>query len=1511
MKQNIQSSQKIHRSTLDQLVLVNWRGVFYQEYDLDTLITSLTGLNGAGKTTVMAGAYVAMLPDQSLLDFRQGQSSAGNSKKGGLWGRFGDGSVSYSAISYVDATGMRIIAGVQVRKKAEPDFELIPFVIESLPIDAIISELFLDDFDGTTILVDSDQNSGMKSLDKKLKPVGAKLRTFKGRIGEYMGCLFEHHITPLRFAKSNERRKFNKLLQTSLFGGLSSEIQQSLKDYLLDKDQTISSQVQRAESNLDACRKTKSALQRTANQREFIQSVFEESANLTALYLSELFVGKKEAFDKALQARRAWLENKQQQQLLEAKLVASQKQNEKIKEELNLYGEALEEATKNKESLKELERLYTNSKLLQERISEQKVLTKTSESSFIKIQLSLESAKKRDSEIERQYDELLTQFLNHDQAIEVEARKASLYKAAIKAKTEVEQLLDTSIDPAQFPTLLSKSESCIQELRSNIAALDRKVALQEANSKNKETALIWLERILSHSQFSFLNPEKPQTNLPEVTSKILSHWHEQESSLKQLSAIHRQAEQLAEGKRRRSDLLRFIKYELEQDCLCSEEFHNSFHKTQQDISELQSHIDQSKEDLGDLKEDLEDQKHHISQIEARVPHHQRALFLLDKVKNAGFQSPKSENELVKLRSDVRSRKLATEQSKLKYLAKREATHQTIEDLQQCRVFKDERLVELAASIGGDLVADIFESVSIQEAGETEAKLGFLRDAIHVSDPETALQELLAIEDRPDHVYLTNARKVIFDGEFERHQDSVISRNNSFIRVSKHPQHPVIGSDAREKELERLEKARDRLDKKILEVEMEIRQFEEAESHAIELSHIAGYLFEEKDIELAKEEAEESLKTTRNRKSELESTIAGLEESLQRNSKLLSNMRDQIPYANLLDDNSLEDDFRSTQDKLSKLESFGEAMAEIAPWIKELERSASSLLDVEEDDFKSHLTEAEKRITHESDLLGLLKKAHELSDYLQYQESAARISENQNFAPELLVEREKLEQRKQAAREVLREEQESFNSQQADYLSHKSQLDRLEEEYDFEKKKMEGLGGSKRLADIVTTDKQIASLKEKTASKEQLKNDTYVTFRELEGDLEKNYQLEKKLLSSYRKNRSTWKPFHDYANMAKLSSAYKSKRIQDLITKFSLLKTNQRTAKANTAALTLNTLLQKEKGAFLSAKSCLASILDPDVSNVYLQACKAYEDIFDELSTHLPRDIVQSEDPMNALNEMVYYCDKLQIQLSQQERSLATSTFDVGQAIDQKIRKEFRNISKLNEGLDQVKFGSIRAIRIRYGKKAGMDEILKALKAEGDNQQRLFEETSEHSFADILEMIYQQKIGKKFSGDSLLDYRYYMELTVQVRRVGSEQWESVDANRLSTGESIGVGISVLIMVLQSWEQQTYRLLGIPRKSCRFLFLDEASRLDSSSINTLGVLCDQMQLQLLIAAPSADKAIVGTTYCLNRVVDGEGREQVIVRGVRGFQHRYEDSPESLKPEIEAIPVEILPPEQPQLF
>jgi chromosome partition protein MukB len=91
------------------------------------------------------------------------------------------------------------------------------------------------------------------------------------------------------------------------------------------------------------------------------------------------------------------------------------------------------------------------------------------------------------------------------------------------------------------------------------------------------------------------------------------------------------------------------------------------------------------------------------------------------------------------------------------------------------------------------------------------------------------------------------------------------------------------------------------------------------------------------------------------------------------------------------------------------------------------------------------------------------------------------------------------------------------------------------------------------------------------------------------------------------------------------------------------------------------------------------------------------------------------------------------------------------------------------------------------------------------------------------------------------------------------------------------MSILVMVVQSWEDEARRLRGKDISPCRLLFLDEAARLDARSIATLFELCERLEMQLIIAAPENISPEKGTTYKLVRKVFQNTNVHVV--GLRG--------------------------------
>ena len=93
---------------------------------------------------------------------------------------------------------------------------------------------------------------------------------------------------------------------------------------------------------------------------------------------------------------------------------------------------------------------------------------------------------------------------------------------------------------------------------------------------------------------------------------------------------------------------------------------------------------------------------------------------------------------------------------------------------------------------------------------------------------------------------------------------------------------------------------------------------------------------------------------------------------------------------------------------------------------------------------------------------------------------------------------------------------------------------------------------------------------------------------------------------------------------------------------------------------------------------------------------------------------------------------------------------------------------------------------------------------------------------------------------------------------------------------------MMVVLTAWERDANLLR--PRRSqgtLRLLFLDEANRLSQDNLGVLFDLCQNLDLQLMIAAPEVAKSEGNTTYRLVRRVNDSGREEVIVTGRRVVQ------------------------------
>lgn len=278
-------------------------------------------------------------------------------------------------------------------------------------------------------------------------------------------------------------------------------------------------------------------------------------------------------------------------------------------------------------------------------------------------------------------------------------------------------------------------------------------------------------------------------------------------------------------------------------------------------------------------------------------------------------------------------------------------------------------------------------------------------------------------------------------------------------------------------------------------------------------------------------------------------------------------------------------------------------------------------------------------------------------------------------------------------------------------------------------------------------------------------------------------------------------------------------------------------------------------------------------------------VYQHLRERIRQDIIRTDDPLEAIEQMEIELSRLTEELTAREQKLAISSRSVANIIRKTIQREQNRIRMLNQGLQSVSFGQVNSVRLNVNVRESHATLLEELTAQHEQHQDLFN-SNRLTFSEALAKLYQRlnpqlDAGNRTAqtiGEELLDYRNYLEMEVEVNR-GSDGWLRAESGALSTGEAIGTGMSILVMVVQSWEDESRRLRDKDLSPCRLLFLDEAARLDARSITTLFELCERLDMQLIIAAPENISPEKGTTYKLVRKVFNN-QEHVHVVGLRGF-------------------------------
>ena len=262
------------------LTLINWNGFFARTFELDQLVTTLSGGNGAGKSTTMAAFVTALIPDLTLLHFRnttEAGATSGSRDKG-LHGKLKPG-VCYSMLDVINSRNQRIICGVRLQQVAGRDkkVDIKPFLIQGLPVNISPTELVTERLNEKQARILS-----LPELKDKIESMEGVIFKQFNSITDYHSVMFDFGVLPKRLRSSSDRSKYYRLIEASLYGGISSAITRSLRDYLLPENSGVRKAFQDMEAALRENRMTLEAIRVTQSDRDLFKHLITESTNYVA-----------------------------------------------------------------------------------------------------------------------------------------------------------------------------------------------------------------------------------------------------------------------------------------------------------------------------------------------------------------------------------------------------------------------------------------------------------------------------------------------------------------------------------------------------------------------------------------------------------------------------------------------------------------------------------------------------------------------------------------------------------------------------------------------------------------------------------------------------------------------------------------------------------------------------------------------------------------------------------------------------------------------------------------------------------------------------------------------------------------------------------------------------------------------------------------------------------------------------------------------------------------------------
>lgn len=409
--------------------------------------------------------------------------------------------------------------------------------------------------------------------------------------------------------------------------------------------------------------------------------------------------------------------------------------------------------------------------------------------------------------LEDEVDSLKSQLADYQQALDVQQTRALQYQQAVQALEKAKAALgDESLTADNASQKIQTLNQSQHEMTERVLQLKHRLDMSAAVASQFEQAFQLVQSVLGdvarHTAYEHGVTLIEKSRQCKQLIAQENQWYTRQSE------ISRQLE-------RQSNIVALAEtYQHEyQETLDDEAAINEAREKHQAVLEV---VDEEfialRESRSNLRRNQEDIRAQIQRLESIAPQWIVARNALDDLREQSGEALESSQAVFSHMQQTLEREKQQTAEKEKLALQRHNLEQEIERLASPGGANDARLKSLADTLGGMLLSEIYDDITLEDAPYFSAMYGPARHAIVVSDLSEIQERLAELDDCPEDVYIIEGDVDAFDDssfDADELEGAVCVRlNDRQIRYSRFPEIPLFGRAAREQRLEQLRAQRD-------------------------------------------------------------------------------------------------------------------------------------------------------------------------------------------------------------------------------------------------------------------------------------------------------------------------------------------------------------------------------------------------------------------------------------------------------------------------------------------------------------------------------------------------------------------------------------------------------------------------------------------------------------------------------------------------------------------------------